>query len=459
MDPGLARPIDRKHRTSTDVLTPYLSYPYYPNKEPKPDLYCGIAMNLIAYSDSEESDNETPQAPKPTTKPVSRPAFQKVVDRSNPGKIRLQLPTPSQAHTGKDDIEAEAPPAKKARTGAGTFSGFNAMLPAPKRPNVNAIAGASGAGVSGKRGLGKALGVGVNLKTGAEPAFRREPKVEDYDETGNPVKKNGTPMQSEDFRAMFNLPPARTNTTVATKIEEPPQQAIPAEPEVRPAKPKFLPLSVARGKKRKPIPPRATAATTVGVQQTANTSVRSPAIEPMPVAKPKISLFSMTEEDDVTAVGPSSHAAYQPLLYGVKESDDAPVPDATVEEAYTQTTSAYAAPGPAPNSDAHGLTDLASELNLTESQRRQLFGRKGQGPDLSTANIIEFNTDKEYAHNEELRQQGETIQHNALKSITGTGKNSLRSLINVATTQKDALEEHFASGRRNKREAGSKYGW
>jgi hypothetical protein len=106
-----------------------------------------------------------------------------------------------------------------------------------------------------------------------------------------------------------------------------------------------------------------------------------------------------------------------------------------------------------------GLTNLASELNLTESERRRLFGRKGQGSELSGANIIEFNTDKEYAHNEQLRQQGETVQHNALKSISGTGKNSLRSLINVAVTQKDALEEHFASGRRNKREAGSKYGW
>ena len=75
------------------------------------------------------------------------------------------------------------------------------------------------------------------------------------------------------------------------------------------------------------------------------------------------------------------------------------------------------------------------------------------------ATIKDFNTDMEYAHNEKLRQQGEAVQHNPLKSISGTGKNSLRSLVNVATTQKDALEDHFAAGARNKIEAGNRYGW
>jgi hypothetical protein len=32
-------------------------------------------------------------------------------------------------------------------------------------------------------------------------------------------------------------------------------------------------------------------------------------------------------------------------------------------------------------------------------------------------------------------------------------------LVNAASSQKEALEESFAAGRRNKKEAGSKYGW
>ena len=128
-------------------------------------------MNLLAgYSDS-ESDSEAP-APQVAPKPTAKPAFQKVVDRSNPGRIKVNLPGASQSR-GKDDIQDDAPPAKKPRLGGGSsFGGFNAMLPAPKKPNVNAIAASEGA-KTGNRGLGKGLASGVNLKTGAEPAFKR----------------------------------------------------------------------------------------------------------------------------------------------------------------------------------------------------------------------------------------------------------------------------------------------
>jgi hypothetical protein len=73
-------------------------------------------------------------------------------------------------------------------------------------------------------------------------------------------------------------------------------------------------------------------------------------------------------------------------------------------------------------------------------------------------NLVNFNTDQEYAHNEELRASGETIQHNPLRTVQ-PGKHSLRQLVSAASTQKDALEESWAAGRRNKKEAGNKYGW
>jgi hypothetical protein len=144
------------------------------------------------------------------------------------------------------------------------------------------------------------------------------------------------------------------------------------------------------------------------------------------------------------------------MLYGAEEDEEAPVPDDAFDgqPAYPPQ---HAPTGPSGSSN--GLTGIASELNLSEAERRQLFGKRGKEADFSSAKIVEFNTDTEYAHNEKLRQQGEQVQHNALKSISGTGKNSLRSLINVASTQKEALEEHFAAGYRNKREAGNKYGW
>ncbi|KAF2634751.1 hypothetical protein P280DRAFT_210239 [Massarina eburnea CBS 473.64] len=391
-------------------------------------------MNLIAYSDSEDSADDAP-VPKPIAKPAPRPAFQKVVDRSNPGKIKLSLPGVSRPAVEKDDLDAEAPPAKKARTGGGAFGGFNAMLPAPKKPQASAEA-------SGKRGAGKGLGVGVNLRTGAEPAFKREARVEleEYDESGNPVKKE--PMKKEDFRAMLNLPVPKSETPVAEPAEKPV-----SEPAAKPAAaPRFMPLSVARGqKKKKPARPAP-----AGVKPPP-TDLQAPVLESKPPAKPKVSLFSLPQETELPSKKQSA-GDYEPLLYDAHNEDDAPVPDPAFS-AQPASTPSYAP------TTSHGLTDIASDLNLSAGERRQLFGRKGQGPDLSSAKFVEFNTDAEYAHNEQLRAQGETVQHNALKGISGTGKNSLRSLVNVAGTQKEALEEHFAASRRNKREAGNKYGW
>lgn len=419
-------------------------------------------MNLLAgYSDS-ESDSEAPSAPQVAAKPASKPAFQKVVDRSNPGRIKVNLPGASQSRQDKDDIQGDAPPAKKPRLGGGSsFAGFNAMLPAPKKPNLNAIAAAEGAKAE-SRGLGKGLASGVSLKTGAEPAFKREPRAdtEEYDETGNPIKKE--PMNKDDFRAMLNLPPPKSQAkpdakpalpVQDTKVEPEPQQAS------KPAAPRFVPMSVGKGKKKKLVAPRPALASTeaAGPTSTAVSTAQPPVVQTKP-QKPKVSLFGVSGgAEPVTKA--LSDGEYQPLLYGAEQDEDAPVSDAAFDGHSTNYITQYAAPSAnAPTGD--GLTNIASELNLSEAERRQLFGKKGRsGPDFSGAKIVEFNTDEEYAHNERLRQQGEAVSHNPLKSISGTGKNSLRSLVNVATTQKDALEDHFAASHRNKKEAGNRYGW
>lgn len=419
-------------------------------------------MNLLAgYSDS-ESDSETPVAPQTTAKPASKPAFQKVVDRSNPGRIKVNLPGATQSRQEQDDIQADAPPAKKPRLGGGSsFAGFNAMLPAPKKLNVNAVAAAEGT-KPGSRGLGKGLASGVSLKTGAEPAFKREPRAdtEEYDETGNPIKKE--PMNKDDFRAMLNLPPPKSqskpdiepaSSAPTIKIEPESQQAPKA------AAPRFVPMSVGKGKKKKPVAarPASTPTEAASTSRPAVPAPQEPVVEAKP-RKPKVSLFGVSSDAEPLIKG-TSDAEYQPLLYGAEKEEDAPVPDEAFDQHSTSQTTQYAASSASAPASG-GLTNIASELNLTEAERRQLFGKKGRnGPDFSGAKIVEFNTDEEYAHNEKLRQQGEAVAHNPLKSISGTGKNSLRSLVNVATTQKDALEDHFAASHRNKREAGNRYGW
>lgn len=73
-------------------------------------------------------------------------------------------------------------------------------------------------------------------------------------------------------------------------------------------------------------------------------------------------------------------------------------------------------------------------------------------------NVINFNMDKEYKHNEAVRASGETQIHNPVRAIQG-GKHSLRQLVSNVQNQKDALEDSFAKGKNNRKEASSKYGW
>jgi hypothetical protein len=396
-------------------------------------------MLLAGYSDSESDSEPQPQKTAP------KPAFQKVVDRSNPGKITLNLPATTQSRAPKDDIDADAPPAKKQRLGGG-FGGFNSMLPAPKK----AVAKPPPSDAApGSRGLGKGLGAGVNLRTGAEPAFKREPKLDldEFDENGNLIKKQ--PMNKDDFRAMLNLPAAKSEKKVEEEIQAPAAESKPA-PKITP---RFVPMSVGKGKKKKPVAARP-AMPTASDKSAATTNQPKPTEPTQPPRKPKVSLFGVSQETTTPSSEPSS-GPYKPMMYGFDEDED--------EDEEQDDAPAFSAPAPthyAPAPAHNNLTNAAEELNLSEADRRMLFGKKGRnGPDFSSAKIVEFNTDTEYAHNEQLRQQGESVQHNPLKSISGTGKNSLRSLVSAASNQKDALEEHFATSYRNKKEAGNRYGW
>ncbi|RSM04693.1 hypothetical protein CEP52_006663 [Fusarium oligoseptatum] len=85
-------------------------------------------MGLVDYSDSEGSGSEAevPVKTAPKTASSSKKPFQKVVDRSNPGKIVVNLPQLSNDIPKRND----EPPAKRAKTkGSGLFFWFQ-LIPA-----------------------------------------------------------------------------------------------------------------------------------------------------------------------------------------------------------------------------------------------------------------------------------------------------------------------------------------
>lgn len=229
-------------------------------------------MGLVDYSDS-ESETEAVAKPVPATKQPtasgSKKPFQKVVDRSKPGKIRVSLPGSS---SGQDDSNAAAggdePPAKRARISkGGAFSGFNSFLPPPKnigkKPASSAVASTSGSSSSGDKGK-NAPRPGVHLKTGAAPGFSRNVDGDTGDDVDGDEKlaSNG-----------------------GMKLPEPtiPAGQKPADEVKLVGKPlMFRPLSVSRKKPAKKAATKSTTITSASIATTASITPTTDAAAQMP---------------------------------------------------------------------------------------------------------------------------------------------------------------------------------
>ena len=404
-------------------------------------------MALVDYSGSEDSDQEEQTKLQEVARAkvnTTKPSFQKVVDRSNPHKIRVNLPDVAKAEES-DDLDR---PSKRAKIGSGGFSGFNSLLPTPKRtaaPN-------GGSTTNGARKSG--LGAGINLKTGASPGFSRDSMDPVYtsNEEGVVTERSEDSNTIQHDGEMHHKPPAKDGSP--SPLE--PVEAV----KMQGNRTMFKPLSVAR----KPRKKKAQAG-----ESLPNIKVQADEIVQKPKTAPKLSLFSTGEDIEPATKSSAASGTYQPIIYTTTAPDPNPTPAAPSSKSQpSEDDNYYPYDHPEPKFEVprfdepqfQSLTSIASDLNLTRAETRQLLGRQKHnhtdGP--STINIVNFNTDAEYAANEILRQAGETVQHNPVRAIA-PGKHSLKQLVNAASSQKDALEESFASGRRNKKEAGSKYGW
>jgi Mitotic checkpoint regulator, MAD2B-interacting len=394
-------------------------------------------MALVSYSDSEESGDEEPQkSSKQNSSALGSAQLTTnfAVDKTNPRKIRVNLQETKADPPNNVGAPDEEPAPKRQRTGGGAFSGFNSMLPAPKRD------------AQPRDGSGSAKGQPrkiFSLKTGAERGFDRESDAElkqFFAEQHVDIKTPGT--NGADAEPSASVSQSNFNfasTSIAPKSGNPMM---------------FKPLSVARK------PPKKKPSTNT-TKETAPQARSAPYVAPEESAKPtpKVSLFSTGGNLPAHAQSAALTTEYQPLVYEAAEENQVePGADLASDETYSGEPSGDTGHGES-NTPAvsQSLDAIASDLNLSASARRQLFGRK-PGASNNAINVINFNTDKEYAANEVLRASGEQIQHNPVRG-PASGKHSLKQLVSMATGQKDALEESFATGRQNKKEAGSRYGW
>ncbi|KAI1661580.1 mitotic checkpoint regulator, MAD2B-interacting-domain-containing protein [Daldinia decipiens] len=406
-------------------------------------------MGLVDYSDS-DSDSEPVAKPAPPSQSVTAPGasgkkpFQKVVDRAKPGKILVNLPQSSSSRDKSKlaDGDNEPPPKRTRVTGrGGAFSSFNSFLPPPK--NVGKPAASSSSGKPAPR-------PGINLKTGATPGFSRE--MDGNEEGGS----DETSKRGEDANSSAKQPsiPAEQKPADEVKLVGKPLM--------------FKPLSVSR----KPGKKSATKAS-----KTAITTCTPPAPQPSaesqsqsqsqaqaqekdkverPPKRQKISLFSISDDPETEAVETttSSTGIYEPMFSTpTSAADDFAAYDAQFAASHS------ALPPQATPSSADTLDSIAADMNLSAAARRELFGRGGDPSSSSGSRVVRFDTDREYAHNEALRAAGQLQPtYNPVRSIA-PGKHSLRQLVTQVQSQRDALEESFAKGHGNRKEASAKYGW
>ena len=369
-------------------------------------------MTLVDYSDSEGSEDEQNKPlPKPVPlKPAANSKFS--IDKANPQKIRVQLDKPTVAN----GTHEEEPATKRPRVGGGGFGGFNAMLPPPKRD-------AEKAQTTGSKPPARKV---FSLKTGAEPGFSRDSDAElrhFFAEQDSPQGEDAVGKDEE-----IGIPdiPKQAQSLPKPVFEAPKNTFM------------FKPLSVARNNKtrKKPINGVSKPMGGTPVASPANSEVQA-AQQPQPHAK-KVSLFPSGEATEMPEPTDASTEV-------VDEDNDV--------DGYDYGEEAAVIPlGPNFVDDSRNLDTIASDLNLSAADRRQLFGRGGKSTAATAVNVMNFNTDQEYAANQEAIANGEQIQHNPVRAIA-PGKHSLRQLVSAAQGQKDALEESFASGRRNKKEA------
>ena len=380
-----------------------------------------FTMALVDYpSDSEDTGPDSAPVPVPaSTKPPTALTTdsKRIVDRGNPRKILVNL-----ADAKPDGVENDEPARKRPRIGAGgAFSGFNAMLPAPKRAKMPP---SNNNAESVKDTTRKVF----SLKTSAAPGFERPTETNAHQEDKGEEQSDVAPKKTEDVKIKGNAM-------------------------------MFKPLSVARGTtKKKAKAASATPLVKSTMAAVENTTAQGPETRPLPKPKSKRSLFGLSsEQDSAPSVAPSGQlTVYEPLVYN---TEPAPGPSAPPVDAQQDISSSPQRP--AGQSGAQNLESIASDLNLSKSQMRQLLGRRGQ--EAPGSKILTFDTEQEYKANAEYLATASdaelaAMQHNPVRSIA-PGKHSLQQLVNAVSNQRDALEESFAAGRRNRKEAGSKYGW
>lgn len=349
----------------------------------------------------------------------------------------------------------------------GLGEGLASMLPAPKK---RVIAASDVSLSASTRGVG--LGVARKERLLGGGAARRE----DEGLVVMPGEGDGEGGLEGDMGEDIAGPTPPPPEVPPVENNEEKKQTGNGEAEVKKIAPvtQFMPQGVGRKtiqpasafRKKKVTGPGRNGVGTVARGETTGAAVATGGGEP----KSKVSLFGAAPSISALSKPPGSRQSakdYKPLLITSLSEPPAPSTLNPLSAEETPTTydhngrSGYPYEQSFPElSETNSLATLATQIGLDNAAMRQLFGRDHSRGKIPT-NIATFDVNTEYASNTLLAKNEAAVAAmsvNPVRSIA-PGKHQLTQLLNAAQQQKGALEEHFADGKRNRREAGGKYGW
>ncbi|KAI0831352.1 mitotic checkpoint regulator, MAD2B-interacting-domain-containing protein [Trametes gibbosa] len=352
-------------------------------------------------------------------------------------KIAIGLPSLTKGDDGDGSDADDRPPAKKARleSGAGA-SGLLSMLPAPK--NKAPIASAQ------ERVLGGGRGQGLVFRTAHSAAPSRTAKVEDAEDV------------EEDETEPRDTLDSGHSAILEEKVEK--REAIP-----------FMPTSVKRGK--------------------ANISVEEkhsvPLSRPAPPSAPAVDFFSLgstpSASSRVSSILPSLSAAppiaAQPAAHvpsAAPQVQDFTPPEPTATDPYPGyyllPSGQWAAYDPAYYKKHYDKWKREYDAHVRALEKGKVKGFEGAEGAEEVNALKEMEKAKvEIQEREErkaLTTAPDAVPEAPKMNIKGAAlggrartRHQLSTLLTEAYQNREALEEQIAQGRRNRKEAGNKYGF
>ncbi|TRM56217.1 mitotic checkpoint regulator, MAD2B-interacting-domain-containing protein [Schizophyllum amplum] len=399
-----------------------------------------MALGLEGYGSGSDSDsdveatpamptNKRPAPQSPSSSKLALPPPKASQPRTGTRKVKIGLPSLKPVADDEDDFESEKPPAKKPRLtpGAGGKSALLSMLPAPKEKNPKPPAP--------ERVLGGGRGQGLVFHTRSSTSAV-DVEADDADEQSASVP-----------------PPAASHSAPE------PTPSASAPPSM------FMPTSLKKGR--------------ANISLEEHGVSRSTAKPPVIPAAPVVDFFSL---GSTSRTGAPSTSATSPSVFAIPSRSAAPeVPT-------------FQPPEPTPNDPYPGYYQLPSgKWEAHDAEYYQRFYKKWQADynahvralekgqvrgfeDMDEAQMGEVDAAKEMERAKvevKAREERKALSLGAASyteqpkmKITASklsgvarSRHQLATMLHEAYSNREALEEKIAEGRRNRKEAGNKYGF